>query len=211
MKIKTGILVEFILLFLLLPISLTLPLIIWVKTFIVVLGFSYLLYVLKGLGVLKFPINKGLHWFLFLKRISATFLGIGVLTSLYVWFVEPAALFYVPLNNPTLFVLILGVYSVFSVWPQEVIYRTFFFERYAVLFQNKKVLVFVNAIVFSLAHLFLKNILVLILTFFGGLIFGMTYLRFKSTTMVTIEHAIYGNWLFTVGMGQMLAFPGMDV
>ncbi|MAK35391.1 MAG: CPBP family intramembrane metalloprotease, partial [Flavobacteriaceae bacterium] len=29
-------------------------------------------------------------------------------------------------------------------------------------------------------------------------------------TLVTIEHALYGNWLFTVGMGQMLAFPGME-
>jgi hypothetical protein len=28
--------------------------------------------------------------------------------------------------------------------------------------------------------------------------------------LVSIEHAIYGNWLFTVGMGQMLAFPGME-
>jgi hypothetical protein len=25
--------------------------------------------------------------------------------------------------------------------------------------------------------------------------------------LVSIEHAIYGNWLFTVGMGEMLAFP----
>jgi hypothetical protein len=25
-----------------------------------------------------------------------------------------------------------------------------------------------------------------------------------------MEHALYGNWLFTVGMGEMLAFPGAE-
>jgi hypothetical protein len=25
--------------------------------------------------------------------------------------------------------------------------------------------------------------------------------------LTSIEHAIYGNWLFTIGMGEMLAFP----
>ncbi|MGK0387254.1 MAG: membrane protease YdiL (CAAX protease family) [Patiriisocius sp.] len=210
MNKKSALAVEFVLLFILLPIGLAIDFWIWIKIPSVVLGFGYLLYVLKGLGALKFQIKKGLHWSLFWKRTFVTFLGISILTSLYVWFVQPEALFYVPLNNPLLFVTILFVYSVFSVWPQEVIYRTFFFERYSSLFQDKRVLVFVNAIVFSLAHLFFKNTLVLIFTFVGGLIFGMSYLKFKSTTMVTIEHAIYGNWLFTIGMGQMLAFPGME-
>jgi uncharacterized protein len=68
-------------------------------------------------------------------------------------------------------------------------------------------LIFINAIVFCLAHLFFKNTLVLALTFIGGLLFGMTFYKSKSTLFVTIEHAIYGCWLFTVGMGNMLGFP----
>lgn len=71
-------------------------------------------------------------------------------------------------------------------------------------------MVIINAIIFSLAHLFFKNGLVLLVTFIGGVIFSLTYLKFKSTALVTIEHALYGNWLFTVGMGQMLDFPGFD-
>jgi membrane protease YdiL (CAAX protease family) len=68
----------------------------------------------------------------------------------------------------------------------------------------------VNAIVFSLAHIFFKNTLVLVLTFIGGLLFAYTFVKTKSTTLVSIEHALYGNWLFTVGMGEMLAFPGQE-
>ena len=53
----------------------------------------------------------------------------------------------------------------FSVYPQELIYRTFYFHRYSSLFRNKTLFIFLNAILFSLAHLFFRNALVLILTF----------------------------------------------
>ena len=112
--------------------------------------------------------------------------------------------------NPKLFVVILGVYTFLSVWPQEIIYRSFFYKRYQDLCSSKIVFMVLNAVIFSLAPVFLKNILVLILTFIGGLLFIYTYTKTKSTTLVSIEHALYGNWLFTVGMGQMLAFPGIE-
>ena len=65
----------------------------------------------------------------------------------------------------------------------------------------------VNAALFSLAHIFFKNTLVMILTFIGGILFALTFKKTKSTLLVSIEHAIYGSWLFTVGMGEMLGFP----
>nr|WP_284041157.1 CPBP family intramembrane glutamic endopeptidase [Jejuia spongiicola] len=98
-------------------------------------------------------------------------------------------------------------YSFFSVYPQELIYRTFYFKRYHDIFKNKYLFIFINAIVFSLGHIFFKNSLVLALTFLGGLLFAFTFYKTKSTLMVSIEHAIYGCWLFTVGMGSMLGFP----
>ncbi len=100
-----------------------------------------------------------------------------------------------------------GFYSLFSVYPQEIIYRTFYFKRYSALFKNEKLFIFVNALVFSLAHLFFKSSLVIVLTFLGGLLFALTYLKTKSILLVSIEHAIYGCWLFTAGMGSMLGFP----
>ena len=201
---------EFLLLFVLLPLSLAAPMAVWIKVALVLLGFGYLLMVLRKFEGLKFRIHKNLNWSSFLKRIGITFSVIIIVTILFVRYKDPSALFYVPLNNPLLFITILLFYSLLSVWPQEIIYRTFFFERYASLFQTKFSLVLVNAVVFSLAHLFFKNFLVIVLTFIGGILFGLTYIKYKSTTLVSIEHALYGNWLFTVGMGEMLAFPGME-
>lgn len=202
--------IEFFILFVLLPVCLTLHFSIWIKIGLVLLGFVYILFLLKKTDTIQFRIKKVIDWMQFWKRTGITFLLIAMLTTLYVYFTAPSALFYVPLHNPTLFMGILCVYTFLSVWPQEIIYRTFFFHRYGSLFKSKSLLVFVNAVVFMLAHLFFRNTLVLVLTFLGGLLFGFTYVTFKSTTLVSIEHAIYGNWLFTVGMGQMLAFPGME-
>ncbi|WMI67558.1 CPBP family intramembrane glutamic endopeptidase [Mangrovimonas sp. YM274] len=95
----------------------------------------------------------------------------------------------------------------FSVYPQELIYRTLYFNRYQNLMKSKWISIILNALVFSMAHLMFKNTLVLIMTFLGGLLFALTFLKTKSTTLVSIEHAIYGSWLFTVGMGDMLGFP----
>ncbi len=130
-----------------------------------------------------------------------------MLTSLFVWLTDSQSLFNVLLNKPKLWLFILFVYSFFSVYPQEIIYRTFYFERYKALFKNDSLFIFVNAIIFSLGHIFFKNSLVIILTFLGGLLFAITYIKTKSTLLVSIEHAVYGCWLFTIGMGGMLGFP----
>ena len=133
-----------------------------------------------------------------------------MITSLYVFWIAPDQLFSVLIQKPKLWIVILFIYSFFSVWPQEIIYRTFFFSRYQNLIKNKWLFTFINAILFSLAHIFLKSFLVQLLTFVGGFLFALTYQKTKSTTLVSIEHAIYGNWIFTVGMGEMLAFPGAN-
>ncbi|WP_245825457.1 CPBP family intramembrane glutamic endopeptidase [Pseudocolwellia agarivorans] len=111
------------------------------------------------------------------------------------------------LNNPKLWLFILFFYSLFSVYPQELLYRTFFFKRYQALFKSEWLFIIVNAALFSLAHIFFKNVLVILLTFIGGILFALTFKKTKSTLLVSIEHSIYGCWLFTVGMGNMLGFP----
>lgn len=210
MKDKPYRLIEFFLLFVVFPATLPLDYSIWVKLILGVIGFSYIVWVLLRVEKLELFNTTKLSWKPFWKRIIVIFPMVVALTTLYVWLIAPQHLFFVPLENPFLFLFILLVYSLFSVWPQEVLYRTFFFKRYADFFQNTSLLIFMNAIVFCLAHLFFRNTLVLVLTFIGGILFALTYLKFKSTTLVTIEHAIYGNWLFTVGMGQMLGFPGIE-
>ena len=200
-------LVEFFLIFIIIPISFVLEFSIWIKMIIGLLGFLYVIFVLLRVEKDKFKLSKGLDWKSYFKQTFLKLLGIALLTSLYVYFTNASDLFVAPREKLLLWIGILFFYSFFSVYPQELIYRTFYFKRYEALFKNKKLLLFINAIVFSLAHLFFKNTLVIVLTFLGGLLFAFTFNKTRSTVLVSIEHAIYGCWLFTVGMGEMLGFP----
>ncbi|WP_191860824.1 CPBP family intramembrane glutamic endopeptidase [Hanstruepera ponticola] len=200
-------LAEFFTLFIVFPLSLVLDYCIAIKIILGVIGFVYIVIVLLKIEKLHFGIRSNLNWSKFLKETAVKFLIITTLTIPYVFLVDRENLFAVVINKPLLWLGILFVYTLFSVYPQELIYRTFFFKRYQVLFKSEAILIFINAIVFSLAHIFFRNTLVLLLTFIGGILFAITYKTSKSTFLVSIEHAIYGCWLFTVGMGDMLGFP----
>lgn len=201
---------EFLLFFALLPVSFTWDYSIWIKAALALGGLVYIVVRLVKDPDKPLKPYKSYDLKPFAKRIGVQFVSIALVTTAYVYFMAPQSLFCVPKTAPGLFVAILGVYTFLSVWPQELIYRTYFFSRFATLFPSKGILIFVNAIVFSLAHIFFRNTLVTVLTFIGGLLFAYTYFKTRSTLLVTIEHALYGNWLFTVGMGDMLAFPGME-
>lgn len=207
---KSYVLTELFLLFMAMPLSLLLPYDFRIKAGSILIAFCYLVYVLFKKTSITFKIKKDINWKLFWKQVLVKFTIVAVITVIYVYLIDETKLFCVPKNGPILWITILFVYTFFSVWPQEVIYRTFFFERYRRFFSDSRLLIFVNAVVFCLAHLFFRNVLVTVLTFIGGLLFAYTYYKTKSTILVSIEHALYGNWLFTVGMGEMLAFPGME-
>lgn len=200
-------LIEFFIIFILVPISFAIPYNWKIKMFIGVLGFLYIVFLLLKVEKNKFKISSNLNWKYFWKTTLLKFIGISILTIIYVLVVDKNNLFTVVINKPKMWVIFLFVYAFLSVYPQELVYRTFFFQRYQSLFANKKLFIFINAIVFSLGHIFFKNPLVIVLTFFGGTLFALTYNQTKSTLLVSIEHAIYGCWLFTVGMGSMLGFP----
>lgn len=201
---------ELFFLFVLLPVSFLFDYSPIVKVSITLIGFGYILFLLKKQGLLKFKFPDKSNWNPFLKETVIKLGIIMMITSLYVFFMAPDKLFFVVIKKPQLWLMILFIYTFLSVWPQELIYRTFFYNRYQSLIDNKWLFMFINAILFSLAHIFLQSFLVQLLTFLGGLLFAYTFDKTKSTTLVSIEHAIYGNWLFTVGMGEMLAFPGVD-
>ena len=199
--------IEFFVLFVLIPVSFAFSFSPWIKLGIGFSGFIYVIFVLLKVEKNQFKLASNLNWKRFWRLTLQKLLLIVVLTTLFVWFTNKNALFEVLLTKPLLWVIILFIYSFFSVYPQELIYRTFYFQRYESFFKNKNLYIFTNAILFSLAHIFLKNTLVLVLTFLGGILFALTFKKTKSTVLVSIEHTIYGCWLFTVGMGEMLGFP----
>lgn len=210
MKSGKYIAIEFFVLFILLPLSLTLSYPLWIKIGLIFTSFIYVIFILLKIEKISLKNKEKPDWKGFLKRILKLFLIIVLITTAYVFLVAPENLFCVVINKPKLWLFILMIYTFLSVYPQELVFRTFFFKRYEKLIQNKNLFLFINAIIFSLGHLFFKNVLVIVLTFLGGLLFAYTFYKTRSTLMTSLEHALYGNWLFTIGMGEMLAFPGME-
>ena len=200
-------LLELLILFVLLPCSLTLDFPIQFKFSISILAIIYCIWVSYKEGILSLSYlfhlkNKG-YW----KTICVRFIPAAVILFLFMFFLKRDLLFHVLINKPGLFVAIIFIYTFLSVFPQEFIYRVYFFKRYGHFFRKEWVLVLVNALLFSLAHIMFLNPLVSAMTFAGGLIFALTYMRTNSYLMVSIEHTLYGLWIFTLGMGDMLAFP----
>ncbi len=198
---------ELLIVFVLIPVSFAINYSPWLKLGIGVIGFIYVIYILIKIEKLKFKMSKYLNWKAFWKTTVIKLSLIIIITTSFVWITDSTQLFNVLLSKPIKWLVLLFVYSFFSVYPQELLYRTFFFKRYRLLFENENLFIFINAILFSLAHLFFNSGLVLLLTFLGGLLFALTFVKTESTLLVSIEHAIYGCWLFTVGMGDMLGFP----
>lgn len=110
--------------------------------------------------------------------------------------------FALPHERPGLWLAILLLYPLLSALPQELIFRVFVFHRYRALFPGPRTLPLVSAGVFALAHLVLGNWVALWLSLAGGLLFAYTYARTGSLGLVTLEHGLWGGWLFTVGMGS---------
>ena len=197
---------EYILLMVVLPLSFLLPYPLFLKVGIALVALGYIFITMKRQDMLKSQAFSR-PWTLFWLTLTIRFVVIASVTFFIVRFYYPEELFVVLQMNPLFWLLILLVYAGISVPLQELIYRTFYFNRYESLFKNDVVFILVNALIFSLAHIFFKNGLVLLMTFVGGLLFALTYKKTRSTVLVTIEHAIYGYWLFIVGMGKLLGFP----
>ncbi|MCB9846909.1 MAG: CPBP family intramembrane metalloprotease [Phycisphaeraceae bacterium] len=106
-----------------------------------------------------------------------------------------------PRNNTGLYMAIMLLYPLFSVYPQELIYRAFFFHRYAVLFRTPGLMIAASALAFGWAHLIFENVLAVALSAVGGALFAWTYHRSRALSACWLEHSIYGDWLFTVGLG----------
>ena len=93
-------------------------------------------------------------------------------------------------------------YPLFSSLPQEIIYRKFFYLRYSGLVANPVILVAINALLFSFAHIYFANYVALLLTFLGGIAFSISYRKSKSLLFVSIEHSVYGLALLCSSMNQ---------
>jgi membrane protease YdiL (CAAX protease family) len=137
------------------------------------------------------------------RGVLARALALGAALAVVAGLRDPAALFALPRTRPLVWLVILVAYPVLSVYPQEVVFRTFFFHRYRDLLRTPVARVLASALAFAWGHVILHNGLVIALTTVGGLLFAATYERSRSLFLVTLEHALYGCWLLTIGFGGL--------
>ena len=132
--------------------------------------------------------------------IRWVFASIGMIAFIY--FYDPEKMFGIFERTPWYFPIFLCImYPILSALPQEFIFCSFFFERYKKFFPTDKIMIIASAIVFAYAHVLFINWVAPTLSVIAGLIFAHTYAKSKSLALVTIEHGLYGNVLFLVGLG----------
>lgn len=98
--------------------------------------------------------------------------------------------------------LIILFYPLFSALPQELVFRTLYYERYMRLFNSTWAAILINAVIFGLAHLLFGNWLAVLATAVLSVVISIGYLRHRSLLLSTFEHALYGNFVFIIGLGE---------
>ncbi len=114
----------------------------------------------------------------------------------------PQLLFSFLKRAPGLWALVMLLYPLVSVYPQELIYRAFFFHRYAPLFGSGLLMIAASAFAFGFVHIIFGNWLAVILSIIGGFLFSLTYQHSGSLLLACLDHALFGNFIFTIGLGQ---------
>ena len=135
-------------------------------------------------------------------RVVGIWLAAIVLLTPAVALATPDEFLQMPRQRPRLWVAIMLFYPLLSVYPQEVIFRSFFFHRYAPILGRSAHMIAVNALAFGLAHAMFRNGIAVGMTTVGGALFAWTYARTRSLPLVSLEHALYGCFIFTVGLGE---------
>ncbi|MBT9331226.1 CPBP family glutamic-type intramembrane protease [Paracidobacterium acidisoli] len=147
----------------------------------------------------------------YLPSILILFVAAAALITLAVRLLAPQTLFDMPRTHTVLWAAIMVLYPFLSVWPQGMIYRIFVLHRYQPLLQNEDSapadstgwpLIFLSAASFSLIHIIFHNWIAVALTFPGGILFAWRQRQTRSHLTACFEHALYGCFLFTVGLGH---------
>jgi membrane protease YdiL (CAAX protease family) len=132
----------------------------------------------------------------------AIFGAVSLLALYYVWGFDRENLFNLPRANPLIFLALCVFYPVVSAFGQEVIYRSFLYHRYRLIFPGIWPFVLASGLTFSFLHIVYYDPVSMILTLVGGLYFARVYLQTRSVLFTSVLHGLYGIMIFGVGLGQ---------
>lgn len=142
----------------------------------------------------------------------------GPIVALAVWLFFPENFLSFPLNRTKVWMIVMTLYPLLSVYPQEAIYRAFFFHRYERLLGGNHeqpstsrsfAPAIASAAAFGYMHILFRNEIAVLLTFVGGVYFALGYQRHRSTALAWIDHALWGCFAFTIGLGQFFFLGGI--
>jgi uncharacterized protein len=136
-----------------------------------------------------------------LRAILLTFLFPALSLALFTYAFHRRLFLYFISAEPWLWLVFVLLYPVLACYPQEVLFRAFFFHRYQPLFPGRGVMIALSGLSFGLAHLFFNNALAPVLATFGGMLFAYRYARADTVVASALEHGLWGNFLFTIGLG----------
>jgi membrane protease YdiL (CAAX protease family) len=137
-----------------------------------------------------------------MERILVRFIAGGLILSVLQYQLNRKAFLHFPKKHFWMWILVILTYPVISVYPQEIIYRLFIFRRYNEFFVNPVTFILISSIAFAYMHIIFGNYVAPILTFIGGIIFSITFYDSGSIIMSSFEHALWGDLLFTIGLGN---------
>ena len=128
------------------------------------------------------------------------FLPYSIAILIFTWGIIPDKLFSLPLERPLVWVMVMTLYPLLSVIPQEIIFRSFFLKRYEGIIPASRMRT-ANALSFGWVHIIMQNWIAVSFCIIGGWLFSDTYKKSKSLAVVSFEHALYGCFIFTIGLG----------
>jgi len=138
-----------------------------------------------------------------LRSVLLTFLALGPLIAAGTWLLLPGAFLSLPRYRPELWTMIVLLYPFVSALPQELLYRVLFFHRFRPLFGERATLAVVaNAGLFAFAHVIFGSPVSVAGSFGLGLLLAWRYENRRAFWPIWLEHALYGDLAFTVGLGR---------
>ena len=136
------------------------------------------------------------------RAVVLRFAILAALVAIAVSRFAPQVFLSFPRERPEFWLLVVMLYPVLSVWPQELIYRSFLFYRYRPIVGDALGYVVASALALGYAHPMFLNWIAPAMTCAGGALFATSYRKHRSLTLSCFEHARYGCMVFTVGLGN---------
>lgn len=195
-RVSRYVWIEFILLFVLLPVLYATDLVYVPKVIPLVALFLYclsILFIQRRNSMAWLNLRAG--WKLIMIRLIL--INAAVAAAIVLFSTAPLL---ADFQTNRKLLLMVALYPFFSAFPQELIFREFFFYRYKGLLRTPGRLLAANIVLFAFAHIYFMNWIAILFTLVGGALFALTYQRTRSLLVVTIEHSLYGLLILSSGL-----------